>query len=172
VVTVTPASDRAAPIWGVLEHVMDPEVPVLSVVELGIVRDVAVDGTGRVTVSVTPTYSGCPAMRTIERDIIVALADAGWPDADVRTVYSPAWTTDWIDDSAREKLRAYGIAPPPKRSAASEQLVPLRRREPTVPCPYCGSGATVTRSEFGSTACKAVMFCEHCRQPFELFKAL
>jgi ring-1,2-phenylacetyl-CoA epoxidase subunit PaaD len=173
VVTATPgAADHGAPIWDVLEDVMDPEVPVLSVVELGIVRDVEVDEAGHVTVSVTPTYSGCPAMRVIERDIVEALSTAGWADATVRTVYSPAWTTDWMSSAAREKLRGYGIAPPPPRSSASEELVPLRRREPTVPCPYCGSHATVMRSEFGSTACKAVMFCDHCRQPFELFKAL
>jgi ring-1,2-phenylacetyl-CoA epoxidase subunit PaaD len=145
---------------------------VLSVVELGIVRDVAVDGEGRVTVSITPTYSGCPALRVIERDIVDALAKDGWPDARLRTVYAPAWTTDWIGADARRKLEAYGIAAPPSRDTDDAQLVPLRRRAPAVACPYCGSLATVTRSEFGSTACKALMYCEQCRQPFELFKAI
>jgi len=162
---------RTAPIWALLDGVMDPEVPVLSVVELGIVRDVDVDNAERVTVSVTPTYSGCPAMRAIEHDIVAALAAGGWSDAHIRTVYAPAWTTDWITDDARRKLQDYGIAPPPARTPADEALVPLARRAPAVPCPYCGATATRTRSEFGSTACKAVMYCEHCRQPFELFKA-
>jgi ring-1,2-phenylacetyl-CoA epoxidase subunit PaaD len=124
-----------------------------------------------VTVSVTPTYSGCPAMAAIEHDIVAALADGGWPGARVRTVYAPAWTTDWIGEGAREKLRAYGIAPPPLVESAGE-LVPLRRRVEPVECPHCGSQATTMRSEFGATACKAVMYCERCRQPFELFKAI
>ncbi len=173
---VVTAAGTAEPIWGVLDQVMDPEVPALSVVELGIVRDVEVDDEGRVTVAVTPTYSGCPAMRVIERDIVAALGAAGWPEVTVRTVFSPAWTTDWIGEAARAKLAAYGIAPPPPadviRDGESPDLVPLRRREPRVRCPYCGSSATTERSEFGPTVCKAVMFCEHCRQPFERFKAI
>jgi ring-1,2-phenylacetyl-CoA epoxidase subunit PaaD len=163
---------RTAPIWAVLGGVMDPEVPVLSVIELGIVRDVEIDDLGMVTVSVTPTYSGCPAMRVIEGDIVAALAAGGWSRAQVRTVYSPVWTTDWISEDARRKLRDYGIAPPPGQAEVDGDLVPLRRRALAAPCPYCGSAATVTRSEFGSTACKAVMYCEHCSQPFELFKAI
>ena len=168
-----PAAYDAASIWAILGSVMDPEVPVLSVVELGIVRDVTVDERGAVTVSVTPTYSGCPAMQIIERDIVTALASGGWRDARVRTVYSPAWTTDWIGDDARRKLKEFGIAPPPlPGSAVSDaELVPLRRRSPMVTCPYCGSDHTTVRSEFGTTACKAVMFCDGCHQPFELFKA-
>ena len=166
-------SDRTAAIWARLDHVPDPEVPVISVVELGIVRDVEIDDAGAVTVSVTPTYSGCPAMAAIEHDIVEALADGGWPGATVRTVYSPAWTTDWIGEDAREKLKSYGIAPPPKVARDNaEDLVPLRRHAPAVECPYCGSHATTTRSEFGATACKAVMYCNRCRQPFELFKAI
>jgi ring-1,2-phenylacetyl-CoA epoxidase subunit PaaD len=171
-VTAAPRTTQAtAEIWGVLDRVMDPEVPVLSVVELGIVRDVHVEESGAVTITVTPTYSGCPAMRVIERDIETALAGAGWPEVHIRTVYAPAWTTDWIGEDARRKLRDYGIAPPPDRGDDSRELVPLRRAAPAVACPYCGSLATTTRSEFGPTACKAVMYCEHCRQPFELFKA-
>lgn len=169
------AAHDLASVWATLERVPDPEVPVLSVVELGIVRDVAVDPDGRVTVSITPTYSGCPALQVIERDITDALARAGWPDARLRTVYSPAWTTDWIGPEARRKLEAYGIASPPGRSAreaGSDDLVPLRRHVAPVACPYCGSHSTTMRSTFGPTACKAVMYCEHCRQPFELFKAI
>jgi ring-1,2-phenylacetyl-CoA epoxidase subunit PaaD len=159
-------------IWTVLEGVMDPEVPVLSVVDLGIVRDVHIDEAGGVTVSVTPTYSGCPAMAVIEHEIVDALIRSGWSDVRVRTVYSPAWTTDWISEEGKQKLVAYGIAAPPPALGRSDELVPLRRNEPVVPCPYCGSTSTSVRSEFGATACKAVMFCEHCRQPFELFKSI
>lgn len=148
-------------IWDILETVMDPEVPALSVVDLGIVREVDVDEDGTVTVSITPTYSGCPAMHVIEDDIVTALHAGGWPQVRVRTVHSPAWTTDWIGPEARHKLEAYGIAAP--------TLVPLQRR---VACPFCGSRETIMRSEFGPTACKSIMYCNACSQPFELFKAI
>ena len=158
-------------VLAVLDTVMDPEVPVLSVRELGIVRDVLVDDRGGVTVIVTPTYSGCPAIQVIERDILDALARAGYADAKVRTTYSPAWTTDWIPDSAREKLKAYGIAPPGRRDDDGG-LVQLMRARQAPPCPYCDSRDTEIRSEFGSTACKSVCWCRSCRQPFEEFKAI
>lgn len=157
-------------ILAVLDTVMDPEVPVLSVRELGIVRDVLVDDRGGVTVVVTPTYSGCPAIQVIEHDILAALADAGFENAQVRTTYSPAWTTDWIPDSARAKLKAYGIAPP-AQTAADGGLVQLMRARQAPQCPYCDSTDTEIRSEFGSTACKSVCWCRNCRQPFEEFKA-
>jgi ring-1,2-phenylacetyl-CoA epoxidase subunit PaaD len=155
----------------VLDEVMDPEVPVLSVRELGIVRDVEVSDTGVVTVTVTPTYSGCPAIRVIEQDILAALAKAGYPDARICTTYAPAWTTDWIAPEARAKLKAYGIAPP-GRAVADGALVQLLRRREVVQCPYCDSYDTELRSEFGSTACKSVCWCRSCRQPFEQFKAI
>jgi ring-1,2-phenylacetyl-CoA epoxidase subunit PaaD len=164
----TVADGRVEAAWAALGGVPDPEVPAISVVELGIVRDVQVDGDA-VTVVVTPTYSGCPAMREIEQDIVAALEAAGFARVDVRTTYAPAWTTDWITAEAREKLRAYGIAPP--GPAEGPTLVPLRRRR-VVACPYCGSEQTTLRSEFGSTACKAIHFCDACRQPFEEFKAI
>jgi len=148
-------------VWDVLETVMDPEVPALSVVDLGIVRDVEVDDAGAVTVSITPTYSGCPAMHVIEEDIVSALHAGGWPDVRVKTVLSPAWSTDWIGPEARHKLEAYGIAAP--------EFVPLQRR---AACPFCGSRETMMKSEFGATACKALMYCSSCQQPFELFKAI
>jgi len=167
-------ADRRAEAWRLVGGVLDPEVPVLTVVELGIVRDVAVDDAGHVTVTVTPTYSGCPAMRVIEREIVEALAAGGFADAEVRTVYQPAWTTDWIPAEAREKLRAYGIAPPgPRAPDTGDDLVPITpRRRASVACPYCGSTDTVLKSEFGSTACKSTLVCHACHQPFEQFKGI
>jgi ring-1,2-phenylacetyl-CoA epoxidase subunit PaaD len=153
----------------VLDGVMDPEVPVLSVVELGIVRDVEISASG-VVVTVTPTYSGCPAMHTIEQDIESALREHGVEHVDVKTSFSPAWTTDWIPAEAREKLRAYGIAPP--GAADHDAPIAIGRRRVAVRCPYCGSVETETRSEFGSTACKAIHVCRSCSQPFEEFKAI
>lgn len=155
-------------VWTILEAVRDPEVPVLSVVELGVVRGVRLDGT-QVEVDITPTYSGCPAMHEIERAIGGALAARGLT-ARVRMVVAPAWTTDWMSDAAREKLRAYGIAPPGRTEP--EPLVPLMRRPAVVPCPFCGARDTALRSEFGSTACKSLHFCNACQQPFEHFKAI
>lgn len=154
----------------VIGTVPDPEVPVISVVELGIVREVDVEEDGGVRVTITPTYSGCPAMHEIEKDIRTALAAAGVHRVEMRTVLSPAWTTDWIGPEAREKLRAYGIAPPGK--AESGGLVTLTRARTPVPCPWCGSRDTELRSEFGSTACKAIHVCRSCRQPFDEFKAI
>ncbi len=159
-------------IFAVLDGVKDPEVPALSVIELGVVRDVEVDGARAVTVVVTPTYSGCPAMQVIEDDILAALRAHGVDHARVRTTYTPAWTTDWMTDEAKAKLEAYGIAPPGLAPSADDDLVPLRRRADVVRCPYCKSSDTELRSEFGSTACKSIRFCNACRQPFEQFKAI
>lgn len=165
-------TDRATreALLSVLDGVMDPEVPVLSVRELGIVRDVEVDSAGTITVTVTPTYSGCPAIRVIEQDIVAALEQAGYSGVRVRTTYAPAWTTDWIAPEAKAKLKAYGIAPPGR--AERGELVQLFRRRTTAQCPYCDSYETELRSEFGSTACKSVCWCRACRQPFEEFKAI
>ncbi len=156
-------------VFEVLSTVMDPEVPVISVVELGVVRDAVLDG-DRVTVVMTPTYSGCPAMREMEADVIRALTDAGATQVDVEVRYAPAWTTEWIGPEAREKLRAYGIAPPGKAEAGG--LITLTRRRAPVACPFCGSRDTELKSEFGSTACKAIHVCKACRQPFDEFKAI
>jgi len=153
----------------VLNEVMDPEVPVLSVVELGIVRAVDVRDDW-VTVTVTPTYSGCPALAVIERDITNALRAHGVENVEIKTSFTPAWTTDWIPADAREKLRAYGIAPP--GPADHDAPIAIGRRRPAVRCPYCGAANTQLRSEFGSTACKAIHVCQSCRQPFEEFKAI
>jgi ring-1,2-phenylacetyl-CoA epoxidase subunit PaaD len=164
---VTPHTRDA--VLEILDSVMDPEVPVLSVRELGIVRDVEVHPNGAVMVTVTPTYSGCPAIRVIEEDITSALHDAGIADVRIETVYSPAWTSDWIPEPARAKLKAYGITPP--MSAAGTDLVQLFRAPRTPQCPYCDSRDTEIRSEFGSTACKSICWCRACGQPFEEFKA-
>jgi ring-1,2-phenylacetyl-CoA epoxidase subunit PaaD len=155
-------------VFRVLNTVMDPEVPVISVVELGIVRDVTVTGND-VHVVITPTYSGCPAMREIETDIRTALIQHGADRVTMDTVFAPAWTTDWINDEAREKLRAYGIAPPGK--AEPQGLVSLTRARAKPACPFCGSNNTRLQSEFGSTACKAIHVCAACLQPFDEFKA-
>jgi ring-1,2-phenylacetyl-CoA epoxidase subunit PaaD len=156
-------------ILDLLREVKDPEVPALDVVELGIVRAVTLSG-ARVMVDITPTYSGCPALKTIEDDIIAMLASHGYSEVEVRTVYSPAWTTDWLSADAKEKLRAYGIAPP--HTVEAQPLVMLERPRRAVQCPFCGSSNTEEKSEFGSTACKAIHFCNGCHQPFDSFKSL
>lgn len=163
-------------VLGALERVMDPEVPVLSITELGIVREVRTSDPSQVTVTVTPTYSGCPAMHVIEADIVAALHQAGFSDVRVETVLTPAWTTDWIGEDAREKLREYGIAPPGSTRDELVQVTPSDslRRSAAPPvrlqCPQCGSSDTALVSEFGATACKSLHTCRSCRQPFERFK--
>jgi ring-1,2-phenylacetyl-CoA epoxidase subunit PaaD len=155
----------------ILRTVMDPEVPVLSIVDLGIVRGAQVTGDS-VRVDITPTYSGCPAMQVITEEVVAALKQHGYADVTVRTVYQPAWTTDWISQEGRTRLREYGIAPPGPAAAAAGPLVQLGSAGPRVTCPFCGSRDTELRSEFGSTACKSLHVCQSCRQPFEHFKAL
>jgi ring-1,2-phenylacetyl-CoA epoxidase subunit PaaD len=167
---VTSAAPTRERVLEILDAVKDPEVPVVSVVELGIVRGVSVEG-ARVAITITPTYSGCPAMREIEQDIRSALRDNGIEDVTLETVHSPAWTTDWIGAEAREKLRAYGIAPPGPAEQPVGGLVTLMHRRAAVICPHCGSGNTELKSEFGSTACKAIHVCNACREPFDEFKA-
>ncbi|WP_200208884.1 1,2-phenylacetyl-CoA epoxidase subunit PaaD [Micromonospora coerulea] len=148
--------------------VVDPEIRVITIDELGILRAVEQDpATGRVVVTITPTYTGCPAMDVIRADIRRALAAAGHPDAEVRTAYSPAWSTDWISDRGRAKLAAAGIAPPAPVRAGT--VVPLTL---AVRCPRCGSAETEQVSRFGSTACKALWRCRSCSEPFDHLKAL
>ena len=168
-----PGTPSVAALWEVLAGVLDPEVPVLSVVDLGIVRDIRVDESGT-EVTVTPTYSGCPAIQVIERDILSALQRAGAHAPRIRTVFAPAWTTEWMSDAAKEKLRAYGIAPPGPRVDAADPLLQILRRTPEagVACPWCGAAKTELRSAFGPTACKSIRFCASCQQPFEAFKPL
>ena len=157
----------------VAETVTDPELPTLTLADLGVLRDVrVVDGT--VVVEITPTYSGCPAMGVMRADLLHALHGAGFPDVDVRTVLSPAWSTDWISEDGRRKLAASGIAPPGKAPVRTTGPVPLQlgpsRR--TASCPLCGSPDTEELSEFGSTACKALRRCRSCLNPFEHVKEI
>jgi ring-1,2-phenylacetyl-CoA epoxidase subunit PaaD len=153
--------------WKILEQIPDPELPAVSICELGIVREVRA-GTDTLTVVVTPTYSGCPATEMIAGDIRSALVHAGATNVEVRTQLAPAWTSDWISAEARAKLRAHGIVPP--QPGATTQ--PLHFVPRTLPCPRCGSTSTARLSEFGSTACKALYRCESCREPFEYFKKI
>jgi len=146
--------------------VMDPEVPVLTIADLGVLRDVEVRDDGTAVVTITPTYSGCPAMDVIRRDVEDAVRSAGFTAVEVRTVLSPAWTTDWMTDEGRRALSAYGIAPPSPRRGGP---VPLAL---SVRCPQCGSPRTRETSRFGSTACKSLWVCDECREPFDHFKAI
>ncbi|MBI5263709.1 MAG: phenylacetate-CoA oxygenase subunit PaaJ [Bradyrhizobium sp.] len=150
--------------WNAAASVVDPEIPVLTIADLGVLRDVSVNE-GGVEVAITPTYSGCPAMNMIALEIELALEKEGFPRPKVRTVLSPAWTTDWMSVEGRRKLREYGIAPP---------LASTSRRalfgEQCVACPQCGSENTELISEFGSTSCKALWRCRSCREPFDYFK--
>jgi len=150
--------------WDAAASVVDPEIPVLTIADLGVLRDVAVNN-GRVEVAITPTYSGCPAMNMIAREIELVLDRAGFRNAKVRIVLSPAWTTDWMSDDGRRKLREYGIAPP-QAATTRRALFGLQQ----VACPQCGSIDTEVLSEFGSTSCKALWRCKSCREPFDYFK--
>ena len=160
-------ADDLSRAWNVRGAVMDPEVPVVSVVELGIVRGLDWQD-GHLHVVVTPTYSGCPATEVIEQDIQHALEHAGFAAPQLERRLSPAWTTDWISDSGRQALRDYGIAPP----AGSTSKRSLLGETPEVRCPQCGSLHTEQLSQFGSTACKALYRCIDCREPFDYFKCI
>ncbi|MBV6416092.1 MAG: putative 1,2-phenylacetyl-CoA epoxidase, subunit D [Steroidobacteraceae bacterium] len=146
-----------AQLWRCLEGVADPEIPVLSIVDLGIVRHVGIDAHGTVEVGLSPTYSGCPATAVIKAQVAHALQAHGWPHARIVDVLAPAWSTDWISAEGRRKLHEYGIAPPVRGPVA---------------CPRCGSEDTRQLSEFGSTPCKALYRCTKCLEPFDHFKCL
>jgi ring-1,2-phenylacetyl-CoA epoxidase subunit PaaD len=150
--------------WLVASSVVDPEIPVLSIADLGVLRDINLDGEG-IEVVITPTYSGCPAMNMIAAEIELAFAKAGVDRVTVRTVLSPAWTTDWMSAEGRAKLRDYGIAPP-TRAAGCRALFGVEHVE----CPQCGSADTEEIAPFGSTSCKALWRCRSCREPFDVFK--
>jgi len=151
-------------IWQILETVCDPEVPVLTVTDLGIIRDVKING-DEVEVIITPTYTGCPAMDMIAMNIKLALIENGYPNTKISSVLSPAWTTDWMSEEGKRKLKEYGIAPPQQESGRFK-----RRESLNVPCPQCNSTNTRLISEFGSTACKSLYQCNDCKEPFDYFK--
>jgi len=155
-------------IYALLEEVKDPEIPVLSVRDLGILRDVQVSEGGKVTVVITPTYSGCPAMDTIEREVKEKLVGEGY-EVEVKTQISPAWTTDWMTETGRKKLEQYGIAPPAESTADKASLLGKKK---VVRCPRCKSEDTKLISQFGSTACKALYRCNTCDEPFDYFKCI
>lgn len=148
--------------------VCDPEIPVLSIADLGVLRDVGIGEDGRVRVTITPTYSGCPAMLTIKLELIRALAEAGFDDPLIETELAPAWSTDALTERGRRKLIEYGIAPPTRRSTSKLALFGADE----VQCPRCGSARTERVSEFGSTACKALYRCKDCAEPFDYFKCI
>lgn len=152
-------------VYEYLSTVTDPEVPVLTILDLGIVRDVQINN-DEVTIRITPTYSGCPAMDVIAMNIRMALMSRGVKKINIETQLSPAWTTDWMSEEGKRKLKEYGIAPPIRKSAADMNLF----EEEKVPCPRCGSIDTQLSSQFGPTSCKALYKCNSCLEPFEHFK--
>jgi ring-1,2-phenylacetyl-CoA epoxidase subunit PaaD len=155
-------------VWALMEEVFDPEVPVLTIVDLGVVREIEPLENDGWKITITPTYSGCPAMKRIEDDIREKLREHGINHVEVKNVLSPAWTTDWLSENGRRKLQEYGIAPPVDEIDKSV----LFAEPPTVPCPRCLSTHTKMISQFGSTACKAHYQCQDCLEPFDYFKCL
>ena len=165
VTTATREVDLRQRAWDAASAVVDPEIPVLTIADLGVLREVTLRDDGGVDVAITPTYSGCPAMNMIAFEVAIALERAGFANASVRTVLSPAWTTDWMSEDGRRKLKDYGIAPPLPASSR-RALFGIQQ----VQCPQCGSQDTELLSEFGSTSCKALWRCRSCREPFDYFK--
>lgn len=164
---IPPIQPNTEPIWEALQNVCDPEIPVLTILDLGIVRNVQWLPDNTLQITITPTYTGCPAMNTIEWDIRATLAQQGYANVQIITVLTPVWTTDWLTDEGKNKLQAYGIAPP---IATSLDKTGLFAEPPRIPCPLCHSTHTRLVSQFGSTACKALYQCLHCNEPFDYFK--
>ena len=161
-------SNNTEQIRNLLEDVYDPEVPVLSVLDLGIIRNISFHESGAPVITITPTYSGCPAMDVISMSIRLKLIEHGYRNVEIKTVLSPAWTTDWMTEKGKEKLKAYGIAPPnPKQLVCMPDLF---QQEESIQCPHCNSYHTKMISQFGSTACKALYQCNDCKEPFDYFK--
>ena len=150
-------------LFEILGSVVDPEIPVLSLQDLGVLREISIDQ-GEVCINITPTYAGCPALETMKADIEARLTEAGYLQVRINQVLSPAWTTDWMSESGRKKLRAYGIAPPMSTACG--------KQTGNIECPQCGCVDVKCISEFGSTACKALYQCQQCREPFDYFKCL
>ncbi|MEX1995008.1 MAG: 1,2-phenylacetyl-CoA epoxidase subunit PaaD [Steroidobacteraceae bacterium] len=168
VVAATPPADVLARLQSLLAQVPDPEIPVLSVLDLGVVRHLLQWPDGTIEVGISPTYSGCPATRVIKADVVRALVQAGFRAIAV-DVLAPPWTSDWISAEGRGKLAAYGIAPPAQAVGSARRLW---QADPAIACPRCGSTQTAKQSEFGSTPCKALYRCETCLEPFDYFKCI
>lgn len=162
----SPVGVTVEELWALLEEVKDPEVPVLSIIDLGIVRHVSIEN-GQIQITITPTYSGCPAMDVISMDIRLKLMEKGFRNVTVQQQLSPAWTTDWMSEEGRQKLKDFGIAPPnPKQQFCTTDMF----REEVVQCPRCDSYHTEIISQFGSTACKSMYRCLDCKEAFDHFK--
>jgi ring-1,2-phenylacetyl-CoA epoxidase subunit PaaD len=169
------SSNEEKKIWSILERIPDPEVPVLSILDLGIVRNVILHqntqtrgGDGGIEIIITPTYSGCPAMDVIRMNIKMSLLENGFKNVKITTILSPAWTTDWMSEEGKQKLKAYGISPPnPRQQVCNNDLFAPNE---AAQCPQCNSYHTHRISEFGSTACKALYQCDDCKEPFDYFK--
>lgn len=159
-------------IWDFLNEVMDPEIPVLNIVEMGIARNVEIGAEGKVVVKITPTYSGCPAMNAIEKSVREKLAKENIQAFDVKLDFSETWTTDWMTEEAKVKLKDYGIAPPGKTEDNDDDFLKSLSTTKVIPCPFCDSFETELVSQFGSTACKSQYYCNECEQPFEHFKCI
>lgn len=155
-------------IYALLDGIPDPEIPVISIVELGVIRDIKIDGKD-IEVKITPTYSGCPAMKQMEDDVRKKLKEEGFENIKINTVYTPAWTTDWLSKEAKQKLQDYGIAPPEESTSDKSFLTGKKR---SVTCPRCKSTDTIMVSQFGSTACKALYKCNNCLEAFDYFKCI
>jgi ring-1,2-phenylacetyl-CoA epoxidase subunit PaaD len=161
-------SDIKENAWEILETVQDPEIPVLSVVDLGVIRSIEIID-GQLVVTITPTYSGCPAMEVIEREVKAALVSAGYTNTVIKSVISPPWTTDWISESGKQKLFEYGISPPEESSFDKSEITGHAKH---LTCPNCKSTDTVLKSQFGSTPCKSLYVCNACHEPFDHFKCI
>lgn len=156
-------------IFTLLSEIPDPEIPVISIIELGVIRNIEIINDTTISLKITPTYSGCPAMKQIEDDVRKKLFENGFTTIDIKTIFSPPWTTDWITPEAKEKLRKYGIAPPEN---STEDKSWLTGKEKKIACPRCKSINTKLISQFGSTACKALYQCQDCLEPFDYFKCI
>lgn len=156
-------------IWDIIKDIPDPEIPVLTITDLGVIRNVKIVGEQTI-ITITPTYTGCPAMNQFEDDIIKTLSENGIVNARIETSYQPAWTTDWISDEAKQKLQDYGIAPPQEKTSDKNYIIGAEKRK--VICPQCKSENTGMISQFGSTACKALYQCNDCKEPFDYFKCI
>lgn len=161
------ATERENQVWQALQGVMDPEIPVVSVVDLGVIRSVEVQSSDGVHIMMTPTFAGCPALDVMVRQVRATVESIGFDSVGIEIVHDPPWTTDWLNEEAKEKLRSFGLSPPPTHGGNIDLILD----EPAA-CPYCGSSNTVLKNRFGSALCRSIHVCQACNQPFESFKPL